>query len=403
MTDGGAGRLRPRIARAPGRVNLVGEHIDYHDLPVLPMALARGITITFTPREDGIVRLRNRHPGFEPVEVAVTSQPERGSEGSWGNYVRAAVATVAGLADEGAFAGLDGMVESDLARAAGLSSSSALVVAVALAAASTHRDPGWSPPSAERWAALLASGERYVGTAGGGMDQAASLGGRHGEVLRIDFDPVRWQTRRLPTGWAVVVAHSGVRAEKSGSARAAYNALRHRGERARDHLADRLGLASDYRALRRAATRAEWVGIARAELDADTAAVVDHILGEADRVETAWAALARGNRIAFGDAMNASHASLAGRCGVSHPRLEVLVSCARAAGADGARLTGAGFGGCIVALTREDAVPELIAALEGANRAAGLSGAEAPVFRARPGAGAAVGSPEWNPDETGAG
>jgi galactokinase len=386
MTSLGAAR-----ARAPGRVNLIGEHVDYHDLPVLPMALELGVEVVFTPRDDGTVRLRNREPAFEALEIPVTRDPPRGPEGGWGNYARAAVGAVADLDVPGAFGGLDGEVVSDLPRAAGLSSSSALVVAVALALASTHRDPDWSPPEPTRWATLLAEGERYVGTAGGGMDQAASLGGRRGEVLRIAFDPVRWSTRRLPEGWAIVVAHSGVHAEKSGAARRAYNALRARGERARDHLADRLDTSRDYRALRAAATADELIRMAREGLDAGTAAVVRHVLGETQRVEAAWQALPQADLDAFGSAMNASHESLARHCGVSHPRLDALVGRAREAGAAGARLTGAGFGGCIVALTTERHASGLMETLVEANRAAGFGPAEAPVFRARPGEGAGLG------------
>jgi galactokinase len=298
------------------------------------------------------------------------------------------VATVARLDGPDAFGGLDGEVDSDLPSAAGLSSSSALVVASALALASTHRDPEWTAPDPRRWAALLAAGERYVGTAGGGMDQAASLGGRAGAALRITFDPVEWETREIPEDWAVIVAHSGARAEKSGAARSAYNTLRRRGEEGRDRLAQELGIASDYRALRAAADTAHLEALARSLLGAETAAVVAHVFSEADRVDTAWQSLHDGDPEAFGAAMDESHASLADRCGVSHPRLDALVESARRAGAYGARLTGAGFGGCIVALTSHDRVGRVHAALEDANRAAGLSAGAAPVFRARPGGGA---------------
>ena len=380
-------------------MNLIGEHIDYHDLPVLPMALERAAEIEFTPRTDGVVQLSNRDGDFDALTVPVSPDPPRGPTGDWGNYVRAAVATVAALDPSGAFGGLEGEVHSTLPPAAGLSSSSALVVATAKALLATHRDPGWQPPPATDLAGLLAHGERYVGTEGGGMDQAASLGGRTGHVLRISFNPVAWATRPLPEGWAVLVAHSGVRAEKSGRAQAAYNSLRARGEDAKDELARELGVEADYRSLRSAVPTDDLVYAASRLTGGETAAVAIHVLREADRVDDAWEALARSDMEAFGSAMNASHTSLAERCKVSHPRLDELVAAARAAGAAGARLTGAGFGGCMIALAPEEGAESVLAALRTANRKAGFDEGAAPVFRARPGAGAAVGTTGSHADE----
>lgn len=369
------------VVCTPGRVNLLGEHIDYHDLDVLPMALERGIEVRFTPRSDGVVRLENADPRFEVVEVPVRTELRPDAPGHWGNYVRAAVTTVAALAPEGAFGGLDGVVSSDLPPAAGLSSSSALVVAVARAVLATHLAPDWSPPAPERLAELLAAGERYVGTAGGGMDQAATLGGEPGQVMRVSFAPVRWVARALPADWAVIVAHSGVRAEKSGGARAAYNALRARGEFARDTLAALLNTDPSYSGLRAAGATAELRQLADRHLDGPSAGVATHVLTEADRVEAGWAALGTGDRTAFGAAMNASHDSLTRRCGVGHPRLDTLVEAALRAGADGARLTGAGFGGSIVALVPGLRADNVLEALRALHRDTELLPAEAPVFR----------------------
>lgn len=370
------------VVRAPGRVNLLGEHIDYHDLDVLPMALARGIGIRFRRRSDGIVRLVNADPRFPPVEVPVRPGLRPDPPGHWDNYVRAAVTAIAPLAPPGSFGGLDGIVDSDLPVASGLSSSSAVVVAVARAVLASHRDAGWSPPDAQRLADLLAAGERYVGTAGGGMDQAAIVGGRPGEVMRVSFAPVRWTSRALPPGWAVIVAHSGIRAEKSGAAREAYNALRERGEHACAVLAPLFGMESRWPALRTARSTGELREAALRHLDPRTAAVTTHLLTEAERVEKGWEALAAGDRTAFGAAMLGSHDSLVRRCGVGHPRLDALVAAAVDAGADGARLTGAGFGGSIVALTEAGRAELLLESLRAANRASGYSAAEAPVFAA---------------------
>ena len=377
-------------ARAPGRVNLVGDHIDYHDLAVLPMALRRHVRIVFRPRRDGLVRLVNVDPKFSAIEVRIDPLPPPGPSGDWGNYVRAAVAAVAGLPGSDGLGGLDGCVDSDLPGAAGLSSSSALLVATASALVATHQDADWRPPGPAAMAELLAKGEHYVGTRGGGMDQAASIGGKAGAVLRVAFDPVSWATRSLPEAWAVIVAHSGVRAEKSGGAQAGYNALRRSGRAALETVASHLGVSADFPAVREAAPLTEILSVARERVAPHALGVFEHVLREAGRVDQAWVALLAEDLAAFGTAMNESHSSLSGRCGVGHARLDELVAAARGAGAAGARLTGAGFGGCIVALTHKDRAEGVLAALTRCNAAAGLSPGSGPVFRAYAGAGASV-------------
>jgi len=119
------------VVRAPGRVNLIGEHIDYCGLPVLPMALGRSVRLAFHPRADRETRLVNRDPRFAPSAFAVNESIPPAPAGDWSNYARAAVGAVARRFPD--LRGVDALVESDLPIAAGLSSSSALVVAMALA------------------------------------------------------------------------------------------------------------------------------------------------------------------------------------------------------------------------------------------------------------------------------
>src|SRR2546427_344271 len=214
------------MVRAPGRVNLIGEHIDYCGLSVFPMALRRSVRIEFSPRSDREMRLANRDPGFAPSAFAVSESIPPGPAGDWSNYARAAAQALAqrfpGLR------GIDALVESDLPIAAGLSSSSALLVAIALAIMHANRV---TMPSLELME-LLARGERYVGTAGGGMDQAIILGARAGYASRIDFHPLRLTPTAVPTGWQFIVAWSLVHAEKSGAARQAYNERTRQGREA---------------------------------------------------------------------------------------------------------------------------------------------------------------------------
>ncbi len=393
-------------AWAPGRVNLVGDHIDYHDLPVLPMALERGVHVVFRAVGGSRVRVANMEPHFEPVSFDASPAPVPAGAGHWGNYVRAGVAAIHGWAAQefdggvegaGRSGGFDAVVTSSLPVAAGLSSSSALVVAFGLAALESLRPfvgPGRLAP--EQMAALLAAGERYVGTAGGGMDQAASIGGVAGHALRIEFDPLAWQPVPLPPAWTVIVAHSGVRAEKSGASQADYNRLRREGERALACVADALGAPTAYRLLVRR-PEAELASAAEGVLDHHMRAVFDHVVSEAGRVDRAWLALQSADGEAFGRIMDRSHASLTERCGVGHPALDELVATARAAGAWGARLTGAGFGGSIVALAEGSNTNAVLAALSERVEASRRQttprpgSTPSPVFRARAGQGACTG------------
>src|SRR5256886_8064273 len=215
------------VVRAPGRVNLIGEHIDYCGLPVFPMALRQSLHIAFHPRSDRETRLVNRDPRFAPSAFAVTESIPPAPAGDWGNYARAAAQALAQRFPD--LRGVDALVESDLPIAAGLSSSSALLVAMALAIMHAN---GVSVPSLELME-LLGRGERYVGTAGGGMDQAIILGARAGGASRIDFHPLRLTPTAVPGDWQFLVAWSLVHAEKSGGARQAYNERTPAGDGAR--------------------------------------------------------------------------------------------------------------------------------------------------------------------------
>ena len=376
------------MVRAPGRVNLIGEHIDYCGLSVFPMALRRSVRIEFSPRSDREMRLANRDPGFAPSAFAVSESIPPVPAGDWSNYARAAAQALAqrfpGLR------GIDALVESDLPIAAGLSSSSALLVAIALAIMHANRV---TMPSLELME-LLARGERYVGTAGGGMDQAIILGARAGYASRIDFHPLRLTPTAVPTGWQFIVAWSLVHAEKSGAARQGYNERTRQGEEARRLVATRIRRLEDttYPALLAAASVDELLKAARASLPQVLSRRFRHVITEGTRVRQAEAAMAAGNLGAFGQLLDASHQSLRDDYEVSHPELDRLVDVAREAGAAGARLTGAGFGGSIVALCRVERAPEVVSALREkfyAPRGA-ADDVERHVFAAEPSGGAEV-------------
>ena len=380
----------PRVCRAPGRVNLIGEHMDYNGLPVLPMALDEAILMAFAPRTDGQIRIANvddRYPAliFQNSAALAPSPP-----GSWDNYVKAAVSGLNAHLGSDATMGMDILVDSTLRAAEGLSSSSALVVASSLAYLSCLGVELGKGISKLELADLLAGAEQFVGTRGGGMDQAVILCAEEGYATKIDFFPLRLEHVPVPDDHSIIVCSSLVRVEKSGAALHRFNmmpascrliaALINRQvqeEFGEDIVIERLGelwlgpLCLTYdegEEIINAALPHELTTLeaAAARLDEDADSLRSHYFGdmpvpeeglplkararhlqtEFRRVETARDAFLAGDAPAFGVQMNASHTSCADDFFISSEQLDTLVNAARTAGAIGARLTGAGFGGC---------------------------------------------------------
>ncbi|MBL8897226.1 MAG: galactokinase [Planctomycetes bacterium] len=325
------------MARAPGRVNLIGEHTDYNGFPVLPLALDRAAWIAAAPRTEPIVRIRSVDAARWPEEeIALRDLASRVRRGSWVDYV------VAGLRTAPPAHGLELVVGSDVPVAAGLSSSAALVVAALLLAQPAR--------SRVELAELAARAEQYVGTHSGGMDQAISLLARAGHALRIDFRPLRTRAVALPPDLVVLVAPSGVLAEKGGAAQAAYNQRVAECARAAGSLGAPVGgLLADVPGERRA-ERAASLG------EALLARRARFVFEEARRVDEAERCLARGDIEGLGALLDASHAGLRDLYEVSHPVVDALVAELRTCGARGARIVGAGFGGCAVAVARRSDV-----------------------------------------------
>lgn len=339
------------VARAPGRVNLIGEHIDYNDLPVLPMALQKEVRIALRPRDDGQVVLHNVDPAYEPIEFVIEPAIPAHEGGHWANYAKAPANELARRF--AIWRGFDGVVESTLPPAAGLSSSSALVNAVGLALADIN-EVSTEP---RELAAVMADAERYTGTQGGGMDQAISLGARARCAARVSFAPLRLRHVGVPEDWCVVIADTGVRAEKSGALQAAYNLRRKECAEALRLVCGRAAetdvtatLVTSYPDLVAALDVETLLSVAEPVLSGVLLRRFRHAVTEARRVELAVDALRAADVGTFGGLMDASHGSLRTDYGVSSPKLDELVAIAREGGARGARLTGAGFGGCVVAL-----------------------------------------------------
>ncbi len=343
------GRSPIGIASAPGRVNLIGEHIDYHGAGVLPMALQLGVGVAWAPRPDGRIRATSGHATLSEVEFEVADARPASPGAGWINHLRAAARYVADRTGRSDF-GADLHVVADVPVASGLSSSSALIIAVGLALLDRAGAlPDLDVATRIGLAEDFARAERFVGTEGGGMDQAAVLCGVAGHVLRIDFAPLTVRPIALPGRLAVIVAHTGVVADKSGAALERYNAIRKA---------------------------------------AETTEVRDHLRTEQKRVAQVAELLERGETEGLGPLLDASHASLNERLGVGHPALDRLVEVARTAGALGARMTGAGFGGSIVALAEATRSQRVVEALRSV-QAAEFPGAT-PTFVAEAGAGAST-------------
>jgi N-acetylgalactosamine kinase len=207
------------IVRAPGRVNLLGEHTDYNGLPVLPMAIDRNILIAGVPRADRVVMLQNIEPRFGARRYELNEDIPPFVRGDWGNYSKAATQGLMRHCGGQLRRGAEMLVDGNIPSGAGLSSSSALVVASALALLAANEVNVPEVTLAE----LLPAAERYVGTLSGGMDQATSLLAQRGHALRIDFFPLRVRTVPLPRGYSIVVCYSLVQVQKSGTARRGYN------------------------------------------------------------------------------------------------------------------------------------------------------------------------------------
>jgi galactokinase len=328
-------------------VNLIGEHIDYHNLPVFPMAIQRRISIAARPRTDRLIRVTSKG-GYDDREFDWVARLASSAAGDWSNYVKAAAQAVGDR--WGVRNGIDAAVVSDLPPAAGLSSSSALLTGLTLA---LLRGNGIAT-TFEELMRVLPEAEYFVGTRGGGMDHAAVLASQAGCALLVRFAPVSVLNVGIPEGWSFLVAHSLTTAEKSGAVRAEYNARRSAGQRALEEL----GLPS-YRAAVEQYALEELQSMAGAALGETERGPFLHVTGEAARVEQAVDAMREADSERFGNLLYASHESARDLLRISSSALDELVEAARNAGALGARLTGAGFGGCVVVFCREEDRPAI--------------------------------------------
>jgi galactokinase len=337
---------------APGRVNLLGEHVDYNDGMVLPVAIDRVVTIAANPRDDRLVHLT-----AQDLKQSVTFHLDhlnkktdtRGKPlPSWAAYP-AGVAWV--LLQHGfRVDGIDAWYTSNVPIGSGLSSSAAVEVAFATL---WRAAGGWQTDQMQLALMCQEAENKYVGVNCGLMDQFASAHGVEDHALYLDTRSLEWRAVPMPKGVAVIIADSKMRRSLANSA---YNERRAACEEAVRILQKDL---PGIQALRDVTP--EQFDRFSGALPPNVRKRAQFVVEECTRVEQAVQLLEAGDAAGFGQLMYAGHAGLRDLYEVSIPELDLLVDTAsKLPGCLGARLTGAGFGGCTVNLVEEAHAEEFI-------------------------------------------
>jgi galactokinase len=365
------GQAATILVQAPGRVNLIGEHTDYNDGLVLPCAIDYRTVIAARPREDRRVRVVAADYDDAIDEFELDAPIERQAAPMWANYVRGVIQQ---LVQRGLpMRGMDLAITGDIPQGAGLSSSASLSVAVGRLFATL---PGFQDLSPIDIALIAQASENdFVGTKCGNMDQISSACGVEGHALLIDCRSLEVKPVPVPHDAAIMIFNSMV---KRGLVDSEYNTRRRQCEDAARHF----GLKA-LRDLNLATLEARG-----AELDPVTLRRARHVVTEDDRVLAAAEALAAGDLARMGELMAASHASMRDDFEITVPLIDKLVGIVKdtIGTAGGVRMTGGGFGGCVVALVPQDLVDQVRAAVDAAYR--GPQGEQATIYVCSAAAGA---------------
>jgi galactokinase len=359
------------FVQAPGRVNLIGEHTDYNDGLVLPCAIDYRTVIAARLRDDRRVRVLAADYDDAVDEYALDAPIERLGAPMWANYVRGVIQVLVqrGLPVQG----MDLAIAGDVPQGAGLSSSASLSVAVCRLFATL---PGFEHLTPIDLALIAQASENdFVGTKCGNMDQISSASGVEGHALLIDCRSLEVQPVPIPDGAAIMIFNSHV---QRGLVDSAYNTRREQCEAAARHF----GLPA-LRDLDLATLQARGH-----ELDPMVLRRARHVVTENARVQAAGQALAAGDLARMGELMAASHVSMRDDFEITVPLIDQLVDIVKAeiGDAGGVRMTGGGFGGCVVALVPQALVNPVRAAVERDYR--GPKGEQATIYVCRAAAGA---------------
>lgn len=344
------------LITAPGRVNLLGEHIDYNDGIVLPAAIDRAMRLAATPLTGRIITLHaldlNQTTSFDLDQLDKKQTVNGKPLPTWATYP----ASIAWVLEQHGIRvqAIEASFTSNVPMGSGLSSSAAVEVGFAVL---WQTIGGWELDRITLAKLCQEAENRYVGVNCGLMDQFASANGVEGHALYFDTRTLAWHPVPLPPKSAIVIADSRMRRSLSNSA---YNDRRASCEEAVRLLQTKL---PHIRALRDVSP-ADFARFGSL-LPAEVHKRAQHVVEECARVDEAAQCLQLGDAVRFGSLMFACHASLRDLYEVSIPELNTLVEIAGSLpGCQGARLSGAGFGGCTVNLVEEDAAPAFIESLK---------------------------------------
>ena len=334
------------VARAPGRVNLLGEHVDYNEGFVLPAAIDRATYIVFSPTDSVQSTLVatdfDQEASFSSQTIPSKTQVDGTPLPEWAQYPAGVMWALngSGLATPG----MNAVYASDVPRGSGLSSSASVELVFASAWQALG---GWTLPAMQRALLGQKAENQYVGVNCGIMDQFASACGVENKLLLLDCRSLEWKTIPLPEDVSIVIADTKVRRKLTSGE---YNKRRAASEEAVRLLKQDL---PGIKALRDVPV--EQFNRFAGKLPEEVSKRARHVVEEIERSQQAEALLQAGDIQRFGELMNQCHISLRDLYEVSCPELDVMASVAQSLeGCYGARLTGAGFGGCTVNLVKRE-------------------------------------------------
>ncbi|WP_244904742.1 galactokinase [Cellvibrio mixtus] len=356
--------------KAPGRVNLIGEHTDYNGGFVLPAAINYYTYIALAPHDDRQLHLVAYNFDNESIRIDLDAEQRHNPDESWPNYVRGVVQE---LRKKGfVLAGGDLYIAGNVPAGAGLSSSASLEVALIRALLSLSGET-IDPTQA----ALIgqAAENNFVGCNCGIMDQLISARGQENAALLIDCQDLSVRPVSMPADWEILIVHSGV---KRGLVDSEYNHRRQQCETAAGFFGQRSLRAVELSQLLAAENQLDELSFRRAR----------HVLTENQRTLIAAEALAAGDLPGLIKVMVESHESMRDDFNITTPAIDTLVKILVDAGAGqaGARMTGGGFGGCVVAVAPTVVIPQLMAAVDADYQA--RTGCVPTLIRAKASAGA---------------
>ncbi len=344
------GEAPAHIARAPGRVNLLGEHVDYNDGFVLPAAIDRATYVAFSPADADQTQLVavdfDQQAFFSPQTLPLKTQTDGSPLPEWALYPAGVMWAL--HADHLEARGMKAVYASDVPRGSGLSSSASVEMAFMIA---WQALAGWTLPPMSRALLGQKAENQYVGVNCGIMDQFASACGVENRLLLLDCRSLEWKTIPLPEDVSIVIADTRVRRKLTSGE---YNKRRAACEEAVRLLKQDLPAIKSLRDV-----SVEEFNRFAGKLPEVVSKRARHVVEEIERSKQAEALLEAGNIQRFGELMDQCHVSLRDLYEVSCPELDVMVRIAQSLdGCYGARLTGAGFGGCTVNLVARDKAEE---------------------------------------------